>query len=133
MKALLFLPVFWLLTAEKIPVKKIYGEIIINNVPAWKPISISGKCIIELSMPELTSDFIARNNIKVAVKFSNMEEFKALPFLDGQSASPGTYEYSVELFKLKITFSPKAAGGSNGSSALPMEQISFNFTNITFE
>jgi hypothetical protein len=133
MKALLFLPVFWLLTAEKIPVKKIYGEIIINNVPAWKPISISGKCIIELSLPELTSDFIARNNIKVAVKFSNMEEFKALPFLDGQSASPGTYEYSVELFKLKITFSPKAAGGSNGSSALPMEQISFNFTNITFE
>ena len=28
---------------------------------------------------------------------------------------------------------PSSTGGSNGSSALPMEQISFNFTNVTFE
>lgn len=48
----------------------------------------------------------------------------------GGDGNPYTY--------LKVTFgdiviSSFQTGGSNGSSILPMEQISFNFTNITFE
>jgi type VI secretion system secreted protein Hcp len=48
----------------------------------------------------------------------------------GGAGSPYTY--------LKITFnqlviSSFQTGGSNGSSTLPMEQISFNFTKITIE
>jgi len=48
----------------------------------------------------------------------------------GGDGSPYTY--------LKVTFdhiviSSFQTGGSNGSSILPMEQISFNFTKITFE
>ena len=48
----------------------------------------------------------------------------------GGDGNPFTYT--------KITFgdiviSSFQTGGSNGSSILPMEQISFNFTNITFE
>ena len=48
----------------------------------------------------------------------------------GGDGNPFTY--------LKITFgdcviSSFQTGGSNGSQILPMEQISFNFTNITYE
>jgi hypothetical protein len=134
MKTLLIYPILcYVLTASTIPKHKPYGEIIINTIPAWKPVTASATWIVEITVPELTSEFLARNKITVAVRFRNQEDFKLLPYFDNQSVSPGNYDYNLSPLKLTCTFSPKAKGGSNGSAIMPMLQISLNFTNITFE
>jgi hypothetical protein len=133
MKTLLILPLIYLVVGSPVGNRQPFGEIIINNIPSWSPVTVSGKYKAEINMPELTSDFIAGNKIKVAVKFRKTEGFQALPYFDNQSAGPGIYDYEISPLKLTITFSPRSAGGSNGSSILPMEQISFNYTSITFE
>lgn len=48
----------------------------------------------------------------------------------GGDGSPYTY-YKVTFGD--VVLSSFQTGGSNGSGALPMEQVSFNFTKITFE
>ena len=130
MKTLFILPLFWLLTGATISKQKSYGEIIINDVPEWRLISVSGNQIIEINMPELTSDFIAKNKIKVSLKFWNLEGYKTLPYIDNQSASPGAYDYSLAPLKLTCTFAPRATGGANGSELLTHVQVSFNFSPI---
>jgi hypothetical protein len=132
MKALFIFPVLWLFTTGTPRISHTYGEIIITSIPAWKPSSPSGKYSVDITVPELTSEFITSNKIKVSAKFRYLEGMKPLPYTDNGSVYPGTYEYSLAPLKLTCTFYPRASGSSNGSSIMVMEQISFNFTNITF-
>ena len=128
MKTLFILPILWLLTVVSIPERRSYGEIIIDNIPAWQPVSVSGDYRVEIMVPELTSDFIANHNIKISANFRGIEGFKVLPFIDNLSAARhGTYDYSLEPLKLTCTFSPIAKGRADGSSVCPMLFISFNY------
>jgi len=126
MKTLFILPLLWLLTASTISEKKSYGEIIIDKIPAWQPVPGSGDYKVEIMVPELTSDFISRYNIKVSAKFRGVDGYRTLPYIDIQSASPGIYDYSLAPLKLTITFSPKSQSRADGSVLLPHVQISFN-------
>ncbi len=130
MKVIFILPLLWLLTGATILKQESYGEIIINDVPEWRLTSVSRNQIIEINMPELTSNFIAKNKIKVSMKFRSSEDYKTLPYIDNQSVSPGTYDYSLAPLKLTCTYTPRATGGANGSVLLPHVQISFNFSPI---
>ena len=71
----------------------------------------------------------------------------SITLLPGQSAAID-FQYTIKDIRGEAVSSSKnvrlnafvispaptgSTGGSNGSSILPMEQISFNFTNITFE
>ena len=57
----------------------------------------------------------------------------AVDFLYTVKDIKGEADCSSRNLRLNAFVVSPATGGSNGSSSLPMEQISFNFTNITFE